>query len=204
MVLHLPFFFVNPKMLLFRNYPAMNFLYYAKYLWILTEKNLILLWQILLPIAKIELVTTNISSLTFPIIPLSLMKFPGIFHLSFPRCHWQTCRHHLCLMLKTLFSPLIFLLPTTFLLMVFLKYSGQLRDFCGFDFVLEADCPLNGNDIPCGLKDQSLPTKQKVRKFYQFCKRTFYLYPGKNLCAYPDWIYTIKVDTIPHVHHCPN
>lgn len=131
------------------------------------------------------------------------MKFPGIFHLSFPRCHWQTCRHHLCLMLKTLFSPLIFLLPTTFLLMVFLKYSGQLRDFCGFDFVLEADCPLNGNDIPCGLKDQSLPTKQKVRKFYQFCKRTFYLYPGKNLCAYPDWIYTIKVDTIQRYYQIP-
>ena len=38
-------------------------------------------------------------------------------------------------MLRTLLLQLIFSIPTTSLLIVFLKYSKALRDFCGFDVV---------------------------------------------------------------------
>lgn len=47
-------------------------------------------------------------------------------------------RHLLYPMLKALLLQLIFSIPTTSLLIVFLKYSQELRDFCGFDGVPDA------------------------------------------------------------------
>lgn len=44
-------------------------------------------------------------------------------------------KHLLYPMLKALLLQLIFSLPTISLLIVFLKYSQKLRDFCGFDVV---------------------------------------------------------------------
>ena len=41
-------------------------------------------------------------------------------------------------MLRALLLQLIFSIPTTSLLIVFLKYSQELRDFCGFDVVPDA------------------------------------------------------------------
>jgi len=41
-------------------------------------------------------------------------------------------------MLKALLLQLIFSIPTTSLLIVFLKYSQELRDFCGFSVVPDA------------------------------------------------------------------
>lgn len=41
-------------------------------------------------------------------------------------------------MLKALLLQLIFSIPTTSLLIIFLKYSQGLRDFCGFDVVPDA------------------------------------------------------------------
>ena len=42
-------------------------------------------------------------------------------------------RHQLYPMLKALLLQLIFSIPTVSLLIIFLKYSEELRDFCGFD-----------------------------------------------------------------------
>ena len=47
-------------------------------------------------------------------------------------------KHLLYPMLKALLLQLIFSIPTTSLLIVFLKYSQELRDFCGFDVVPDA------------------------------------------------------------------
>ena len=47
-------------------------------------------------------------------------------------------KHHLYPMLKALLLQLIFSIPTTSLLIIFLKYSQELRDFCGFDVVPDA------------------------------------------------------------------
>ena len=47
-------------------------------------------------------------------------------------------RHQLYPMLKALLLQLIFSIPTVSLLIVFLKYSQELRDFCGFDVVPDA------------------------------------------------------------------
>ena len=44
-------------------------------------------------------------------------------------------KHLLFPMLKALLLQLIFSIPTTSLLIVFLKYSQELRDFCGFSVV---------------------------------------------------------------------
>ena len=44
-------------------------------------------------------------------------------------------KHLLYPMLRALLLQLIFSIPTTSLLIVFLKYSQELRDFCGFDVV---------------------------------------------------------------------
>ena len=44
-------------------------------------------------------------------------------------------RHLLYPMLKALLLQLIFSIPTTSLLIIFLKYSQELRNFCGFDVV---------------------------------------------------------------------
>ena len=55
--------------------------------------------------------------------------------------HAQTGRprkHQLYPMLKALLLQRIFSIPTDTLLIVFLKYSQELRDFCGFDVVPDA------------------------------------------------------------------
>ena len=44
-------------------------------------------------------------------------------------------KHQLYPMLKALLIQRIFSIPTDTLLIVFLKYSQELRDFCGFDVV---------------------------------------------------------------------
>lgn len=52
--------------------------------------------------------------------------------------HTQTGRprkHQLYPMLKALLLQRVFSIPTDTLLIVFLKYSQELRDFCGFDVV---------------------------------------------------------------------
>ena len=47
-------------------------------------------------------------------------------------------RHQLYPMLKALLLQLIFSIPTFSLLIIFLKFSQELRDFCGFDVVPDA------------------------------------------------------------------
>ena len=47
-------------------------------------------------------------------------------------------KHQLYPMLKALLIQRIFSIPTDTLLIIFLKYSQELRDFCGFDIVLDA------------------------------------------------------------------
>ena len=44
-------------------------------------------------------------------------------------------KHRLYPMLKALLPQRIFSIPTDTLLIIFLKYSQELRDFCGFDVV---------------------------------------------------------------------
>ena len=58
-------------------------------------------------------------------------------------CHFHAAtgrprKHLLYPMLRALLLQLIFSIPTTSLLIVFLKYSQELRDFCGFDVVPDA------------------------------------------------------------------
>ena len=65
------------------------------------------------------------------IVPVS---FVSHFHAATGRPR----RHQLYPMLKALLLQLIFSIPTTSLLIVFLKYSQELRDFCGFDVVPDA------------------------------------------------------------------
>lgn len=65
------------------------------------------------------------------IVPVS---FVSHFHAATGRPR----RHHLYPMLKALLLQLIFSIPSTSLLIVFLKYSQELRDFCGFDVVPDA------------------------------------------------------------------
>jgi transposase len=47
-------------------------------------------------------------------------------------------KHLLYPMLRALLLQLIFSIPTTSLLIIFLKFSQELRDFCGFDVVPDA------------------------------------------------------------------
>jgi len=65
------------------------------------------------------------------IVPVS---FVSHFHAATGRPR----RHQLYPMLKALLLQLIFSILTTSLLIVFLKYSQELRDFCGFDVVPDA------------------------------------------------------------------
>ena len=65
------------------------------------------------------------------IVPVS---FVSHFHAATGRPR----RHLLYPMLKALLLQLIFSIPTTSLLIVFLKYSQELQDFCGFDVVPDA------------------------------------------------------------------
>lgn len=65
------------------------------------------------------------------IVPVS---FVSHFHAATGRPR----KHLLFPMLKALLLQLIFSIPTTSLLIVFLKYSQELRDFCGFSVVPDA------------------------------------------------------------------
>lgn len=65
------------------------------------------------------------------IVPVS---FVSHFHARTGR----PCKHQLYPMLKALLIQRIFSIPTDMLLIVFLKYSQELRDFCGFDVVPDA------------------------------------------------------------------
>lgn len=65
------------------------------------------------------------------IVPVS---FVSHFHAATGRPR----KHLLYPMLKALLLQLIFSIPTTSLLIVFLKFSQELRDFCGFDVVPDA------------------------------------------------------------------
>ena len=63
---------------------------------------------------------------------------PHSFALHFHASTGRPRKHLLYPMLKALLLQLIFSIPTTSLLIVFLKYSQELRDFCGFDVVPDA------------------------------------------------------------------
>ena len=65
------------------------------------------------------------------IVPVSFVTH---FHASTGR----TRKHQLYPMLKAFLIQRIFSIPTDMLLIVFLKYSQELRDFCGFDVVPDA------------------------------------------------------------------
>lgn len=65
------------------------------------------------------------------IVPVSFLMH---FHASTGRPR----KHLLYPMLRALLLQLIFSIPTVSLLIVFLKYSKELRDFCGFDVVPDA------------------------------------------------------------------
>ena len=63
---------------------------------------------------------------------------PVSFFSHFHAATGRPRRHLLYPMLKALLLRLIFSIPTTSLRIVFLKYSRELRDFCGFDAVPDA------------------------------------------------------------------
>ncbi len=63
---------------------------------------------------------------------------PASFVFHFHSATGRPRRHFLYPMLRALLLQLIFSIPTTSLLIVFLKYSQELRDFCGFDVVPDA------------------------------------------------------------------
>ncbi len=65
------------------------------------------------------------------IVPVSFISH---FHSSTGR----PCKHQLYPMLRALLLQLIFSVPTTSLLIIFLRYSRELRNFCGFDVVPDA------------------------------------------------------------------
>ena len=63
---------------------------------------------------------------------------PASFISHFHAATGRPRKHLLYPMLKALLLQLIFSIPTTSLLIIFLKYSQELRDFCGFDIVPDA------------------------------------------------------------------
>lgn len=63
---------------------------------------------------------------------------PASFISHFHAATGRPRKHFLYPMLRALLLQLLFSIPTTSLLIVFLKYSQELRDFCGFDVVPDA------------------------------------------------------------------
>lgn len=63
---------------------------------------------------------------------------PVSFVLHFHAATGRPRKHQLYPMLKALLLQRIFSIPTDSLLILFLKFSQELRDFCGFDFVPDA------------------------------------------------------------------
>lgn len=134
-----------------------------------------------------------------------------------------------------------YLLQDTSIVKAYIPLNGRMA-------LPEADCPLNGNDIPCCPKDASLPMKQEGSKSHlrcglptmkfvcskmkweydkekhrsrrvchcenpctaSSCGRMFYIYPEKNLRAYPgtirgtdewDSTYKIRVTVEKSINH---
>ena len=78
---------------------------------------------------------TNISSFHFLMKPLTLMKlFLLLLFLTFTPTPEDLANISFIQCLRLLIQR-IFSIPTDTLLIVFLKYSQELRDFCGFDVV---------------------------------------------------------------------
>lgn len=63
---------------------------------------------------------------------------PVSFVIHFHAMTGRPRKHQLYPMLKALLIQRIFSIPTDTLLIIFLKYSQELRDFCGFDIVPDA------------------------------------------------------------------
>lgn len=63
---------------------------------------------------------------------------PASFISHFHAATGRPRRHQLYPMLRALLLQLIFSIPTVSLLIIFLKYSQELRNFCGFDVVPDA------------------------------------------------------------------
>ena len=63
---------------------------------------------------------------------------PASFVSHFHAATGRPRRHQLYPMLKALLLQLIFSIPTVSLLIIFLSFSQELRDFCGFDVVPDA------------------------------------------------------------------
>ncbi len=63
---------------------------------------------------------------------------PASFVSHFHAATGRSRRHQLYPMLKALLLQLIFSIPTVSLLIIFLSFSQELRDFCGFDVVPDA------------------------------------------------------------------
>ena len=82
---------------------------------------------------------TNDSFGYFLMKPLTLMKlFLFLLFPVFTLVPEGPRKHQLYPMLKVLLIQHIFSIPTDSLLIIFLKYSQELRDFCGFDVVPDA------------------------------------------------------------------
>ena len=126
------------------------------------------------------------------IVPVSFISH---FHAATGR----PCKHLLYPMLRALLLQLIFPIPTTSLLIVFLKYSQQLQDFCGLPtlkFVCskmkwEYNKETGKSRRVCYCKNSCTDSS---------CGRMFYIYPEKNLWAYPgtlqrteEWNFTHKI-----------
>ena len=175
-------------------------------------------------------------------------------------------KHQLYPMLKALLIQRIFSIPTDTLLIIFLKYSQELRDFCGFDVVPDAskftrfkqdflldlqsmfDCLVDLTEPICQKLDPSLPMRREGSKSHlrsklptmkfvcpkmkweynpadkskrrvchsdnpcttSSCGRMIYIYPEKNLRAYPgvergskEWedTYKIRVNVEKSINH---
>jgi hypothetical protein len=63
---------------------------------------------------------------------------PASFITHFHAAIGRPRKHQLYPILRALLLQRIFSIPTDMLLIVFLKYSQELRDFCGFEVVLYA------------------------------------------------------------------
>ncbi len=146
------------------------------------------------------------------IIPVSFISH---FHAATGRPH----RHLLFPMLRALLLQLIFSIPTTSLLIVFLKYSQKSRDFCRFGVVpdtskftrFKQDFLSDLQSMFDHLVDLTEPICLWIdRQKPSICGRMFYIYPEKNLRAYTgtnrgtdewDSTYKIKVSVEKSINH---
>ena len=98
------------------------------------------LWQKFLMIVKINSTMTNISSLYFLMKHQPWWNYSCFFCFSFSRSYWKTSQASALSNAKNSSEPAYLLnsIPTVALLIVFLKYSQELYDFCGFDVIPDA------------------------------------------------------------------